>query len=246
MFFVGAENLERLLYDPFDSLWLNLFQCLRLFIQDRRSAMSEKLERMVITAYRDENYAAMLAQDGNPLTVWINPENVRHHANISHNEREALGRSGAAPRANRFKQKTVYCEVLDQFRRLVVAMDGTIQSPNYLKLTWAQQEFHGVLTSMNISHHLFRSDGTPLRAKVALACSGFTPEMQPAKLPPGGRPDLSHLITVTAGDTLPDLCMQIYGDSRYYLKIAAFNGITGFRRLMPGMQLLFPPITGSL
>ena len=57
-------------------------------------------------------------------------------------------------------------------------------------------------------------------------------------------PDVSHLVTVRAGDTLPGLCANIYGTSLYYLRVAAFNGLTSFRRLAPGTQLVFPPLSG--
>ena len=44
------------------------------------------------------------------------------------------------------------------------------------------------------------------------------------------------------GDTLPQLCFAIYGDPRYYLQVAAENGLTNFRDLSPGDNLVFPPI----
>jgi nucleoid-associated protein YgaU len=58
-------------------------------------------------------------------------------------------------------------------------------------------------------------------------------------------PDLSHLVTVKAGDTLPLLCCNIYGSSVYYLEVARVNGLAHFRDLAPGMQLLFPPLQDS-
>ena len=53
-------------------------------------------------------------------------------------------------------------------------------------------------------------------------------------------PDLSHVVTVKAGDTLPLLCYDIYGSSNPYIKVAAVNGLTDFRDLQPGQQLMFP------
>jgi nucleoid-associated protein YgaU len=55
-------------------------------------------------------------------------------------------------------------------------------------------------------------------------------------------PDLSHVVQVRQGDTLPLLCHRIYGDSRYYLKVAQFNGLQQFRSLPPGLRLHFPPL----
>jgi len=50
---------------------------------------------------------------------------------------------------------------------------------------------------------------------------------------------------VSAGDTLPYLCYSIYGDSSYYLDIAKLNNILYFRDLIPGTQLVFPPLSGA-
>jgi nucleoid-associated protein YgaU len=55
-------------------------------------------------------------------------------------------------------------------------------------------------------------------------------------------PDLTHVRRVKAGDTLPGLCDQIYGDPRLYLKVAAANGLDDFRRLVPGTKVFFPPL----
>jgi nucleoid-associated protein YgaU len=46
-------------------------------------------------------------------------------------------------------------------------------------------------------------------------------------------------VTVEAGDTLPLLCYRVYGDSRYYLAVAAHNRLDDFRGLQPGTLLCF-------
>jgi nucleoid-associated protein YgaU len=55
-------------------------------------------------------------------------------------------------------------------------------------------------------------------------------------------PDVTHLRTVMAGDTLPLMCFRIYGDSRYYSEVAKVNNLDHFRRLQPGEALMFPPL----
>jgi nucleoid-associated protein YgaU len=47
---------------------------------------------------------------------------------------------------------------------------------------------------------------------------------------------------VKAGDSLPALCYQIYGDPGYYLEVARFNRLDDFRRLQPGTRVVFPPV----
>jgi nucleoid-associated protein YgaU len=55
-------------------------------------------------------------------------------------------------------------------------------------------------------------------------------------------PDLSHLVEIKAGDTLPLLCHRIYGDPAYYLQVARFNGLKDVNRLTAGARLHFPPL----
>ena len=54
--------------------------------------------------------------------------------------------------------------------------------------------------------------------------------------------DLTHIRRVGAGDTLPLMCYRIYGDPKYYLEVAAINGLGDFRSLVPGTEIRFPPI----
>jgi nucleoid-associated protein YgaU len=98
---------------------------------------------------------------------------------------------------------------------------------------------------MSTNYTLFMPDGTPIRAKMAVTFKSYASEAQLAKGAYKQSPDVTHLVTVQAGDTLPLLCHRIYGDSRYYAKVAAFNGLSNFRGVPPGTQLLFPPLSGS-
>ena len=55
-------------------------------------------------------------------------------------------------------------------------------------------------------------------------------------------PDVTHVRTVREGDTLPLLCWEVYGSSTPYPRVAAFNRLGGFRDLVVGSQLVFPPL----
>ena len=54
-------------------------------------------------------------------------------------------------------------------------------------------------------------------------------------------PDLTHRRVVVEGDTLPQLCREIYGSPEHYLRVAQVNGLDDFRDLSPGQELFFPP-----
>jgi nucleoid-associated protein YgaU len=38
------------------------------------------------------------------------------------------------------------------------------------------------------------------------------------------------------------MCYRIYGDPKYYLQVAEANGISNFRKLIPGTDITFPPL----
>ena len=55
-------------------------------------------------------------------------------------------------------------------------------------------------------------------------------------------PDMSRLVTVKEGETLPYLCHRLYGDSLLVREVARFNELDSFRNIPAGTQLLFPPL----
>jgi nucleoid-associated protein YgaU len=53
---------------------------------------------------------------------------------------------------------------------------------------------------------------------------------------------MTHERIVVAGDTLPAMAQAIYGNSMYYLQVAAYNHLENFRNLVPGTKISFPPL----
>jgi len=225
--------------------------------------------KMTITAYSDPGFTSKVSGPNNPFTVWINPSSYTRQTNISYNDRQAQGSAGPSPEFNRVAAEDISFELvfdatgvvpppagqtgytngvsdgITQLTNLCATLNGDIHSPNYLILAWAQLQFQCVLTSMSVNYTLFMPDGTPLRARVQVGFQSYSSESQLAKEANKTSPDLTHLVTVSMGDTLPLLCHRIYGDSSYYYRVAEFNQLDNFRALQPGMQLLFPPLSGS-
>ncbi len=231
--------------------------------------MFGSLEKMVITAYADGEFDTPV---GKPFTVWINPASYIYNYKILYNNRQAQGSPGLSPDFNRVGTNSVSFELtfdatgvipsplagvssapadgivgqIADFQALVLKLNGNTHSPNFVKLAWAQLQFQCRMESMKITYTLFRPDGTPLRAKVAVGFVSFTSESQLAKQANKKSPDLTHILTVMAGDTLPALCHRIYGSSLFYLGVAEANGLNDFRKLVPGTQIFFPPLSGSV
>ena len=228
------------------------------------------LKKMVITAYKKDTFDEA-SKTGTPFTVMINPASYTHKYKICYNNRQVQGDNGGSPEFNKIAVDRVNFELifdgtgvlptampgilpstedgiadtLQSFRELVFDYTGDIHSPKYLKLTWGTFVFQCRLESMDLTYTLFMPDGTPLRAKAQLNFLGYTALADLARDAEEESPDMSHLVTVRAGDTLPLLCFRIYGDSRHYLEVARANNLSSVQALAAGARLLFPPLAAA-
>jgi hypothetical protein len=222
------------------------------------------LEKMLITAYQRKNFTVKVGES----SVYINPEKYSHTYEICYNDEQAQGSSGGSPGFNKIPSDKVEFELvfdgtgvvpsavpgvipftndgitaqIDQLKSLMFTYNPKGHSPNYLVLAWGKLLFKGRLESLAITYTLFKPDGTPLRARAHVTFIGFNDEATLALKANKSSPDMSHILIVKAGDTLPLMCYAIYGSSAYYPKVAHVNGLTGFRQIPVGTQLLFPPL----
>jgi phage tail protein X len=126
---------------------------------------------------------------------------------------------------------------------VVIDYKGDAHEPRHFKLVWGENSiFKGRVTEVDITYKLFNADGTPIRATAKVTFKSSIEEEKRAAKEDKQSPDLTQLVTVKAGETLPLLCYRIYGGPQYYLQVAARNGLSNFRALKPGMSLTFPPI----
>lgn len=222
------------------------------------------LEKLRVRAYKDSTFN----QEVGSLQVWINPEKYTHVYKVCYNDRQPQGSPGGSPDFDKIPSDRVSFELVfdgtgvvgspipgvlpftddgitkqvEEFKKLVFSYDGNIHSPRYLQLVWGRMFFNCRLQELSLTYTLFKPDGTPLRARADASFLGYTDEVTLAKKSKPSSPDLTHLRTVRAGDTLPLLCWEVYGSSEWYARVAAFNGLAGFRELAPGMELAFPPL----
>jgi hypothetical protein len=133
-------------------------------------------------------------------------------------------------------------EDFEKFKSVVYDYDGTTHMPRYVQLQWGPLLYNCQMTRMTLTFKLFNPDGSPLRAEADCTFNGVIDEVKLATIENRQSPDLTHIRTVKLGDTLPLLCYREYGNSKYYYQIAQYNGLTDFKRLTPGMKLIFPPI----
>ena len=131
---------------------------------------------------------------------------------------------------------------LQKFAHVVYDYSGEEHRPRRVQLTWGKLTFDGVLSSLAIHYKLFKPDGTPLRAEAKAAFDGTISDMLRETGERNSSPDMTHVKTVLAGDTLPLLTHRIYGKPGLYVEVARANKIFNFRRLREGTSVSFPPV----
>ncbi|SFR39638.1 hypothetical protein SAMN04488005_1392 [Yoonia tamlensis] len=139
---------------------------------------------------------------------------------------------------------TTVAAQIDKLRNIAYTYSGDDHEPDAVQIDWGTElkGFQGRLTSLDIDYTLFDPDGAPLRATMKLKFIEALTDAQVALEANNQSPDLTHLVRVVEGDTLPLLCERIYKDVGKYLEIARFNDLDGFARLKPDTLLRFPPM----
>ena len=131
---------------------------------------------------------------------------------------------------------------IELLKNVVYTYVGSKHEAPIVQLKWGSLLFYGRVESLTFNYTLFKPSGLPLRAKVTLTLIEYQSSEEISKEAAQESPDLTHLIEVKAGDTLPLLCYQIYQDCTYYIDVAKINNLTNFRDLKPGIKLQFPPL----
>lgn len=198
-----------------------------------------------------------------PFKAHINPESYTQSVQIEYAEKQAQGTSGNTNNYSHTQPRTLQFDfLLDRtgalgnistgligvtpdilhFKKLALDYEGDIHRPRYLKLIWGTLLFDCQLQSLDIEHKIFSPQGLPLRAVLKTTFIEVTESTKRSALENRSSPDLTHVRTVKEGDTLPLMTYRIYGDAKYYLEVARINGLTNFRKLEAGTELVFPPI----
>ncbi len=215
------------------------------------------LEKLKIEAYDNVELS------GDPIdtfTTLLNPENFSINYEVEYKEEDGEGSS--LPNLSYQKTKLSDLEVkflldstgiinssnedvttqVNKFKKLVYTYNGDKHRPNFVKIVWGALLFKGVLTKMKVDFKLFKPNGDPLRAEITASFKNTRPVDFVVRKENKSSPDLTHIRTVKAGDTLPLMCYRIYGQSKYFLEVAKVNKLLNFRKLVAGQEIFFPPI----
>ncbi|MCE2995301.1 MAG: LysM peptidoglycan-binding domain-containing protein [Cyclobacteriaceae bacterium] len=218
---------------------------------------SGRLQYLTLIGYKDNAFSNKI----DSYRALINPDKYTQSYEIAFNEEQGIGTSNAsikykksAPQGVNFElifdgtgilssSRTDVQSEITKLKKIAYDYNGDIHKPNYLKLIWGKGlSFPCQLTSLSINYTLFKSDGSPLRAKASVSFKEYQNPKKVAAHADAKSPDMTHEWMVRVGDNLPMLSHKIYGDSSQYLKVAAFNKLDNFRYLVPGTTIYFPPL----
>lgn len=129
---------------------------------------------------------------------------------------------------------------IDLLKKVVIKPTRASHRPPFVELDWGTLHLIGKVNDFSVIYSLFNSAGDPIRALVKLSLVEEVDEKVISR--EFQSPDITRIITVKEGDALISLCESFYDDSRYYLKVSAYNNLPSFRKLKIGSKLEFPPL----
>ncbi len=221
--------------------------------------MAGSLEMMKITGYKDKEFSSKIS--GDPYTLMMNPTELKWNGKIEYTDQSVPDSSTPSQKYKFSSNKKLNISIdidctgivdskrvnmskeIHALSTIVYNYNGDIHRSNFVKIQWGKDfVFKGVLKSMDVTYNLFKPDGSPLRAKVIMDFDNYMSITTANQDANKKSPDVTHLVDVVEGDTLPQLCQKTWEDSSYYIKVAEFNKLNKFRQLRGGQSLVFPPI----
>ena len=217
---------------------------------------SGKLEKLLIKAYTQADYSGTAISE---FEAYLNPHEITLSYEMEYDSAQGSGTTNSRMEFKKVKPGDLSLtffldgtgangnridvqQRIEEFQK-VTGYNGDIHRPNYLIVAWGTLQIKRcILKSASIAYKLFKSDGIPQRAIITASFSDNSDDQTRVAIAQDQSPDLTHLRVFKAGDNLPSLCNEIYGDPLYYLSVAQANGIDDFRRIAAGTRVFFPPI----
>lgn len=215
------------------------------------------LEKIQILAFHQADYS-----DKTPVSkfeAYVNPNEITLSYEIEYDSAQGAGTTNSRMTFKKAKpgdmSLTFFIDgtgangkLIDVQKKIeefqtVTGYNGKIHRTNYLKIVWGKlQVKRCVLKSASIAYKLFKPNGVPLRAVITANFTDNSDDKTRQAIAQDESSDLTHIRLVKAGDTLANLCYEIYGDSGYYLEVARANRLDNFRQLTLGSKIFFPPL----
>ncbi len=220
----------------------------------------QSLVKLKISAYKDPACKGAMSDS---IVAFLNPSDYKRSLTVDYSPDQVLGSpantlgfksmgqsdlslsffvdgTGVVKLPAGFTSVDAY---IKKFTDLVAKYQGDIHRPYYLLIIWGGLTFTGVCSKIDVSYSLFDPSGKALRATIDVDFTQSIDHKTKTQAAATSSPDLTHMRTVNAGDTLPLMSYRIYGDSSHYIQVAKANGLSSFLDIKPGDEIYFPPLT---
>lgn len=219
------------------------------------------LEKLKMVAYSTDDFSGA---EASTFVALVNPSSYKNTLNIDYTTRKELGNNSESPSFQKIGKEEIsfdlildgtgvitpppenegktVAQLITELKATVYQYEGEIHQPYYVQISWGSMSFNGRLNTMTLDYKMFSPSADPLRVNISLSFTRYKSIDEALAEADDQSPDMTHIITVKAGDTLPQLCKKIYGKSDYYLQVARMNHLTAFRHLKVGSELYFPPL----
>lgn len=217
------------------------------------------LLKMKILAFTDSSYSQPAIPPAFP--VLVNPASYQREHKLKYNDSEATGKAASELRFQGTEPEVFSCELhfdstgimdgikrpdvvveTEAFKEFLTRLDREGHEPRHFMLLWGTLLFKGRMEALSITYTRFSADGRPTRAKANVTFKASEAESLLSAILDLRSPDLTHRRVVREGDTLANLCHEIYGDIHLTPRVAAANDLASYRRLPVGRTLFFPPL----
>ena len=224
-----------------------------------------QLIKVLIHAYKDEEFKQKSDISPNPISLPVNPESFTQNFKVAINQQQGQGNQGTNPDYKGTKPEELKLEFifdgteviegykyndddhsvrtqLDIFMKAVYNMNGDIHRPHFLQVQWGKFMFPCILSNLDLTYTLFKPNGDPLRIKASATFLNYVAQKERVARERKKSPDLTHVRLVKGGDRLDLMTFKLYKHPSFVLQVARANGLSTFREIRPGTELVFPPL----
>ncbi|MFT6270225.1 MAG: LysM repeat protein [Alphaproteobacteria bacterium] len=218
--------------------------------------MKGELEKLTIQAYTQADYSGSVLSE---FHAYMNPDEVTLAYEMEYDSAQGSGTTNSRMDFKQVKPSDLSLrffldgtgasghkiEVQDEVEafQTTTGYNGDIHRPNYLIVAWGSLAVRRcILKSASVAYKVFKPSGEPLRAVISATFLDNSDDKTRVALAQDQSPDLTHTRIFKAGDSLPSLCQQIYGNASLFAQVAKLNQLSHFRNIAPGTPLVFPPV----
>ncbi|HSD58620.1 MAG TPA: phage tail protein [Methanotrichaceae archaeon] len=112
--------------------------------------------------------------------------------------------------------------------------------PKVLRFVWGPINFTCVLESVTKKFTMFNKDGVPVRATLTVDFKEYAEGNAPRESP--SSQGMTQVRSLKAGDSLWSIAADAYGSASMWRSIAEKNNISNPRLLVPGKEIIIPPL----